>query len=110
MAITTKDLVDSQFVPSSTGTLYTAPAYAMVTAINVTNTSSAYVTLTVYVVPSGGSAGDSNALVSAKTLAPGESYQCPEVQGQVLSGNDTLQAVASAASSLNIRASGVEFT
>jgi hypothetical protein len=110
MAVSTKNLVPSQFLPNVATALYTAPVTAMITAINATNTSSDYRSVTVYMVPSGASAGGLNTAVDERQLAPGESYQFPEVQGHVLDAGDALHALCSAASSVTINVSGVEIT
>lgn len=73
-----------------------------------TNTTGAAATLTVKLVASGGAAGVTNTIVSAKTLAPGEAYTFPEVVGHVLNPGDFISTLAGTAAAITIRASGRE--
>ena len=64
-------------------------------------------TIKVYLVPSGGTAGPSN-LVLTKTLASTDgTYTCPEIVGQVLEPGDFI-ATSSTAGLMPIRAAGDE--
>lgn len=72
------------------------------TAYNSDTTSR---TLTVHLLPSGGTAATST-IILVKTLQPGETYTCPEVVGHVLEPSGFLQALASTASVINLRISG----
>lgn len=60
---------------------------------SVTNTTAGVVALTVYRVPSGGTAGASNTVISARSIAVGETYNCPELVNKVLHAGDTIQAL-----------------
>jgi hypothetical protein len=64
----------------------------------------------VNLVTSAGSAGDLNLVVKTKSLAAGETYTFPELVGQVLAPSGFISTIASAATSINIRASGREIT
>lgn len=57
------------------------------------NTTAAPVACTVYIVPSGGTAGASNTYVSARTIAAGETYNCPELVGQGINAGGFVQAL-----------------
>lgn len=63
------------------------------TAAALVNTTGAAVAATVYLVPSGGTAGAANALISARAIAPGETYFCPELVNQGLNAGGTVQAL-----------------
>ena len=76
----------------------------------VTNTSAANVTFSVNLVASGGTAGDTNLVLKAKTVVPNETYTCPELVGQVLEAGGTISTIAGVAASLTISASGREVT
>lgn len=78
--------------------------------ITLCNTSGGAVTATVYLVPASGTAGATNTVISAKSIAPGETYKCPELIGHVLESGGTLQALASAGSAITIVGSGWRFT
>ena len=75
-----------------------------------TNYSAGAVTLSVNLVTSAGSAGDLNLVVKTKSLAAGETYTFPEIVGQVLAPSGFISTIASAATSISIRASGREIT
>lgn len=78
--------------------------------ITLCNTTAGAITATVYLVPSGGSAGATNTVISAKSIAAGETYKCPELIGAVIETGGTLQALASANTSITIVGSGWRFT
>ena len=75
-----------------------------------TNTSAANATISVNIIQSGGSAGNSNLIVDAREIAPGETYTMPELVGQVLDPSAFLSTIASSATAITIRASGREIT
>lgn len=110
MSVSPTSLIDTQYLPNIAGTIYTASTTTLVTAANVTNSSAAIASFSLHLVPSGGSASGANQIIDTKRLAVNESYQMPELQGQALTPGDTIQAVASAASAINIKVTGVEFT
>lgn len=97
---------------TSAATYYTAPANVTVQIVGVrlVNTTASNVTATVHLIASGGSASASNTYISARTLAPGETYNCPELTGQVLETGGFLQALASSNTSITITGSVVEVT
>jgi hypothetical protein len=49
-------------------------------------------------------------VVDARSIAPDETYTFPELVGQVLDAGGFISTIASAATSLTIRASGREIT
>ena len=63
-----------------------------VKSASVTNTTAGVVALTVYRVPSGGSPASTNTVISARSIAVGETYNCPELVNKVLAPGDTIQA------------------
>ena len=58
----------------------------------------------------GGSAGNANLTVKTKSLSAGETYSFPELVGHVLGPGGIISTLASAAGSINIRASGRQIT
>jgi hypothetical protein len=74
----------------------------------VTNNSAANVSLSINLIPSGGSASTANRVLNTRLIAVGECYICPEMAGQVLEDGGFISTLASAASSLTISASGRE--
>lgn len=110
MATTNKKLVEGSQLTTSAATYYTAPANTttVLKKLTITNTSSGAVTVTIYLVPSGGSAGAASEVTPAKSIAAGAVYEAYEAENHVLMTGDTLQALASAATSLTLQASGIE--
>lgn len=112
MATTPKRLVSGSQIAASATTYYTAATgtKARIDSLALTNTTGTGRTVTLYLVPSGGTAGVTNCVLSAYTVAAGETYVPPGIIGQWLESGGTLQAVASAATAVTLVASGVEWT
>tara|TARA_R110000868_G_scaffold143298_1_gene361346 strand:- start:5031 stop:5375 length:345 start_codon:yes stop_codon:yes gene_type:complete len=70
------------------------------------NITAGAVTITVYRVASGGSAGTTNEVISARPVSAGATDLAPELANMVLNAGDTIQAKASANTSVNMTASG----
>lgn len=111
MAVTPKVLIPAKQAESAQTTQYTADAVkAIIDKFTVTNTSAGNVTISVNLVDFGGVAGADNLVIDARTIAPDETYTCPELVGQVLEAAQFISTLASAATSLTIRCSGREIT
>ena len=81
MAITAKALFNPLQAAATEVSQYVTPAATrtIIDKFTGTNTTGVAATLTVRLVPSGGAAGVTNTIVSAKNLAAGEAYTFPEV-------------------------------
>lgn len=111
MPTTVKNLIPPKQAESTNSSQYTAlNVKAIVDKFTATNTSTVNVTFSINVVNSGGSASASNLVLDARTIAPNETYLCPEVIGQVLQANSFISTIASISSSITIRASGREIS
>jgi hypothetical protein len=111
MTVTVKVLIAAKQAENAQTTQYTASnAKAIIDKFTATNTSAANVTLSVNLVTGGGSPGAANLVVDARSIAPDETYTFPELVGQVLDAGGFISTIASAATSLTIRASGREIT
>lgn len=111
MAVTPKRLVAGSQLTTGAVVYYTATlCITRIDACALTNTTAGAVTATAHLVASGGSATVSNCVMSAKSLAAGETVILAGAIGQWLASGGTLQALASAGASINLVASGVEFT
>jgi hypothetical protein len=111
MAVTPKVLIPAKQAENAQTTQYTADAVkAIIDKMTVTNTSANNVTISVNLVNFGGSAAADNLVVDARTIAPGETYTCPELVGQALEAGQFISTLASATTSLTIRCSGREIT
>lgn len=112
MTVTAKPLIAAKQAENAQTTQYTAPTgtRTILDKFTATNTSAASVTLSVNLVTSAGTAGDSNLIVKTKALAASETYTFPELVGHVLNPGDFISTIASAATSVTIRAAGREVT
>jgi hypothetical protein len=111
MTVTVRVLIPAKQAENSQTTQYTASnVRAVIDKFTATNTTTSNVTLSVNLVTSGGSASSANLIVDARTIAPDETYTFPELVGQVLEAGGFISTIASAATSLTIRASGREIT
>ena len=109
--VTIKNIIPRTQAAITQTTQYTANnCKCIIDKFTVTNTSAANVTFSVNLVASGGTAGDANLVLKAKTVVPNETYTCPELVGQVLEAGGIISTIAGAATSLTISASGREVT
>lgn len=111
MTTTVKNIIPSKQAEAAQTAQYTATGCkTIIDKFTVTNTTGGAVALSVNLVASGGAAGASNLVLSAKSIAAGECYTCPEIVGQVLEPSGLISTLAGSAASLTIRASGREIT
>ena len=111
MGVLVKTLIPSKQAENAQTTQYTAVnCKTVIDKFTATNTSASNVTLSVNLVTSGGSAGVGNLITDSRSIAPDETYTFPEIVGQVLESGGFISTIASAATSLTIRASGREIT
>ena len=111
MTVTANVLIPAKIAESSQTTQYTATnVTAIIDKFTATNYSAGAVTISVNLVTSGGSAGNDNLITKTKSLQPAEVYTFPEIVGQILAPSGFISTIASAATSVNIRASGREVT
>lgn len=76
------------------GTVVPANTRRKITAAIVCNSTAVAKTFTAHVIPSGGTAGATNMYISARTIAPGESYTCPELVGRGMNAGGFVQVLA----------------
>lgn len=78
-------------------TFYTVPTLtrALVTDIDICNTTAGALTVTVYLVESGGTPGAANTLIPGVTVSPNGMFTWNGLQ--ILNAGDTIQATASGA-------------
>jgi hypothetical protein len=104
-------LIPAKVAENSQTTQYTANnCTAYIDKFTVTNTSAANVTFSVNLVTLAGSAGNNNLVMNTRSIAPKETYTCPELTGQVLEAGGFISTISGTASALTIRASGREIT
>jgi len=111
MTVTVKVLVPAKYAENSQTTQYTATGVtAIIDKFTATNISGSAATISVNLVTTAGSAGNTNLITKTKTLQPSEVYTFPELVGQVLSAGDFISTLAGTASAINFRVSGREVT
>lgn len=105
-----KQLSAGAQLTTSAATYYTVPANTITTisACSLTNSTATARTATVYLVPSGGTADATNIILSARTIAAGETYNVAAAIGQTIPAGATIQALAEAGTAITIVASGYE--
>ena len=112
MARTPKNIISAAQLTTGATTYYTAPANTscIIRKITFMNTTAGAITVTVYLVPSGDTAGDDNTIAKTYSIAANTAWSCPDVEGHVLVAGDFVQALASAGTSITIIGSGTEVT
>lgn len=111
MTVRSIALIEAKQAESAQTTQYTAVnCTTYVDKFVVTNTTSGNVTFSANIVTVAGAAGAANLFINLRSIAPKETYLCPELVGQVLQPGDFISTIAGAATSLTIRASGREIT
>lgn len=111
MAVTVKVLIEAKIAEATQTTQYVASGVTtIIDKMTATNYSATAATISVNLVALAGAAGSGNLIVKTKTLQPAETYTFPEIVGFALSSGQFISTLASAASSINIRASGREIS
>lgn len=111
MAVTVVPIIAAKLAEDAQTTQYTAVnCTTIIDKFTGTNTSGANVTISVNIVPNGGTAGGTNLVVDTRTIAPNETYTFPELVGHVLPPSGFISTIAGTASAIVIRASGREIT
>ena len=111
MAVYVKVLIPAKIAENSQYTQYTATGVTtIIDKFTATNYSAAAATISVNLVTSAGSAGNTNLITKTKSLQPSEVYTFPELVGQVLGNGDFISTIAGTASAINMRVSGREVT
>lgn len=109
--ITVKNIIPRKQAENAQTTQYTASnCKTVIDKFSVTNTTAGAVVFSANLVPSAGAASAANCVLSAKSIAAGETYNCPELVGQCLEAGGFISTLAGAATSLTISATGREIT
>lgn len=112
MAITPKRLVEGTVLTAAAVTQYTAPGLTktVIKKVTATNTTGTAQSVTLYLIPSGGSAGAASTNTIVQTVPANSGLELYLAENHVLEAGDFIQALASAVSSITLMASGVEVT
>lgn len=107
MAVTVSNIIPAKIAENTQTTQYTSSGVqTIIDKFTATNYSSSAATISVNLVTAAGSAGNDNLIVKTKTLQPAETYTFPELVGHILPLGGFISTIASAATAINIRASG----
>lgn len=111
MTVTVKVLIPAKIAENVQTTQYTAAGVsAIIDKFTATNYTAVAATLSVNLVTLADVSGDNNLIVKTRTLQAGETYTFPELVGSALAPGGFISTIASAATSINIRANGREIT
>lgn len=111
MSVTAKVLIPAKVAESTQSTQYTATnVTTIIDKFTATNYGASAASISVNLVTVADTAGTQNLIVKTKTLQPAETYTFPELVGHVLAPNGFISTLASAALTINIRASGREIS
>lgn len=111
MTVTVKNIIPRKQAENAQTTQYTAlNCKTIIDKFTVTNTSAANVTFSVNLIAAAGAASAANLVLKSRSIAPNETYTCPELVGQVLEDGGQISTLAGAATSLTISAAGREIT
>jgi hypothetical protein len=105
-------LVDGTAIPTTSATAYTAPSGAsdrgvIIVGVRVTNITLSPATLTLWVVPNGGTEGDAYKVVTAVSI-PADGVDYVFLKAVMLDPGDFVRWVAGTASALSGRIDGVK--
>lgn len=111
MAVTVKNIIPRKQAEAVQTSQYTAVnCKTIIDKFTATNTSAAPVLFSVNLIPVAGTASDANLVLKQRSIAPNETYTCPELVGQTLEAGGFISTLAGAATALTISASGREIT
>ena len=111
MTVTVRNIIPRKQAENAQTTQYTAVnCKTIIDKFTVTNTTGSAAVFTANLVASAGAAAATNTVLSAKSIAPGETYTCPELVGQTLESGGFISTLAGTATALTISASGREIT
>jgi hypothetical protein len=111
MSVTAKVLIPAKVAEDFQSTQYTATnVTTIIDKFTATNYGAVAASISVNLVTAATAASTQNLIVKTKTLQPAETYTFPELVGHVLNPNGFISTLASAALTINIRASGREIS
>ena len=91
-------------------TIYTCPANTVgrVVKCTVTNDTTTAVTISFNKRPAAAAVDPANLIMNLRPIGSRETYECPEIVGQVFEATDLLSAIASVAAQLTVNLDVVE--
>lgn len=104
-----KQLIPTVELTNAAADYYTATGViGDISAATATNITSGTVSVTVYLVASGGSPGTTNKVVQTRNVPANSSIQLWEIIGQKIPDGASIQAAASSNSAINLTVGGYE--
>ncbi len=102
-------LIAPAHLPSSAAALFTAQTgeTAAIHAASLTNTTAGSQTVTVHIVPSGGSVADSNMVLKARSVAANTSVTVPELINHIIPAGAAIHGFCSAGTAISLAISGM---
>lgn len=112
MAVTADVLINTKYAANSAANEYQSAVgtKTIIDKFTATNTTGGAVTLTVALVPSGGSEGASNRILSAFSIPANTCLDLTQIQNQILAAGDFISCTAGSSSAIVIRCSGRKVT
>ena len=111
MTVIIKPIIPAKIAENSQTTQYVASGCkTIIDKFTATNYGAVAASLSVSLVTFTDLTANSNLTVKTRVLAAGETYMFPEIVGHMLGTGDFISTLASAAGTINIRASGREVT
>lgn len=111
MTVTVRVLIPAKIAENAQTTQYTANnVTTIIDKFTATNYGATAASISVNLVTVADTAGNQNLIVKTKTLQPSETYTFPELVGAALVSGGFISTIASAATTINIRANGREIT
>ena len=105
-----KSMVNGVNLTDSAATYYTVGpgTRGIIKKATFCNDHSSVVTVTINLVPSGGSAGYANQITKTKSIAAGDTWACSSIENHVLEPGGFISMVASVTNKIGARISGYE--
>ena len=111
MAVQPIPLFAPQQLTNSAATYYTSTnILTRIDKLTFTNQDSSAHTVTVYLVPSAGSATAANLITKTYQIPGGATYNCPDVVGHILGVGGTLQMLADAGAEVTAFGAGTQIS
>lgn len=109
MAVSIQTIIDSKYAEDSQVFQFVADSTVVIDKFTAVNVSADPEQISVYLTDDG-SPSDSSLIIDERTIAPGETYTCPELINHALQAGAGIATLASMANAIVIRASGTVIT
>lgn len=108
--LTPKSMVDGTNLTNAAVTYYTVGTNTrgIIKKATFCNNDTGAVTITINIVPSGGSAAYGNQITKTKALAAAETWSCYDLENHVMEAGGFISMLASVTAKIGVRISGYE--